>query len=205
MLHGPEGAAVTRVFGLTGGIASGKSTVGRVFARRGVPVLDADQIARDIVKKGSPALAELAEAFGPDVLDANGELDRRALAAVAFRDEASRRTLNAITHPKIAMETRRRIDELHDPWVCYEAALLVENGLADAFRPLVVVAAKEPLQIRRVMARDGATEDEARARIRAQMPVETKVARADHVIWNEGSEEDLVREAERVLALIRDE
>ncbi len=194
---------MTRVFGLTGGIASGKSTVGRVFARLGVPVLDADQIARDIVVPGTPGLAAIVEAFGDRILDPGGALDRKALAAIVFGDDAARRRLDAITHPRIAAETARRIAELREPWACYEAALLVESGLADAFRPLVVVASTEPLQVRRVMARDGATEDEALARIRAQMPVESKVAVADHVIWNEDSEEALVREAERVLSLIR--
>src|SRR5580658_10202629 len=131
--------ACMRVFGLTGGIASGKSTVAARFAARGVPVLDADAFAREVVAIGTEGLAEVVAAFGAGVLFPDGSLDRKALAAIVFADETSRRRLQAITHPRIAALTATRTAELagREPLACYEAALLVENGLADAFRPLV--------------------------------------------------------------------
>lgn len=190
------------VFGLTGGIASGKSTVGKRFAARKVPVLDADQIARQVVEPGTPGLAAIVEAFGSGVLLPSGELDRKALAAKVFSDPSLRSTLNAITHPRIAAATHEgiaRLSEAGEALVCYEAALLVENGLADAFRPLIVVATAADEQVRRTRERDGATEEEARARVAAQMPLAEKVRQADLVIHNEGSLVDLLRKADEVL------
>lgn len=193
------------VFGLTGGIASGKSTVGRRFAARGVPVLDADLIARDVVAPGSEGLAAVLAAFGDALLMPSGELDRKALAAVVFADPARRAELNGILHPRIAAATQRSIALLSDqgaPLICYEAALLVENRVADLFRPLVVVAAPEGEQVRRACARDGATEEESRARIAAQMPLADKIKQADFVITNDGPLDALVRRADEVLDAI---
>ncbi|MDW8251084.1 MAG: dephospho-CoA kinase, partial [Myxococcales bacterium] len=190
------------VFGLTGGIASGKSTVGRRFAQRGVPVLDADQIAREIVEPGTPGLAALVKAFGPGILLPSGELDRKALAARVFHDPSQRAILNAITHPRIRAATYEAVARLADqgePLVCYEAALLIENGLAEAFRPLIVVATSEAEQLRRTQERDGATEEEARARVASQMPLAEKIRQADWVIPNEGTLEELLRRADEVL------
>lgn len=196
---------MSTLFGLTGGIASGKSSVGRRFASRGVAVIDADRVAREVVRPGTPGLAAVVDAFGPSVLTADGELDRKALAALVFTDPQRRQTLNAITHPLIAAATRQAAAEhaaQGHPLVCYEAALLVENGLADAFRPLVVVAADEASQITRAMARDGAVEHEVRARIAAQMPLATKIAAADVVIRNDGSADDLEARADEALARV---
>lgn len=193
-------------FGLTGGIASGKSSVARRFRDRGVPVVDADQVARDVVAPGTDGLAAVVDAFGESVLASDGSLDRKRLAAVAFGDDAARRRLNAILHPRIAARTAQLGAELAAsgaPLACYEAALLVENGVADAFRPLVLVAAPEREQIIRAMARDAMTEDEARARIRAQMPIDAKRKVADHVIENDGDRAHLERQADEVLAAIR--
>lgn len=193
-------------FGLTGGIASGKSSVARRFRERGVPVVDADRVARDVVAPGSEGLSAVVEAFGDEVLAPDGSLDRKKLAAVAFGDEAARRRLNAILHPRIAARTAQLGAELAAggaPLACYEAALLVENGVADAFRPLVLVAAPEQEQIRRAMARDAMTEAEATARLRAQMPLDAKRKVADHVIENDGDLAHLERRADEVLAAIR--
>lgn len=195
------------LFGLTGGIASGKSSVGRRLAARGLPVIDADLVAREVVGKGSEGLAAVVEAFGPGVLAADGSLDRKSLATVVFGDEAARKRLERILHPRISVRTMQRASELGaagEPLACYEAALLVENGLADAFRPLVVVAAPEGVQVARAAARDAAGEDEVRARIRAQMPLEAKIAVADHVIRNDGSLADLEARTDQVLAAICD-
>jgi dephospho-CoA kinase len=118
--------------GLTGGIASGKSTVARAFAALGVPVIDADQLAREVVERGSEGLAEIVRSFGTGVLQADGSLDRKALARIVFADAARRNELNAITHPRIArlaQERSQAIEATGAPYVLYEAALIVENGM----------------------------------------------------------------------------
>ncbi len=193
------------LFGLTGGIASGKSTVAKRFRERGLVVIDADQVARDVVAKGTEGLAEIVAAFGPEVLDEEGSLDRKKLASIAFADESKRKELEAITHPRISMESMRRAQQARaqgHPLACYEAALLVERGLADAFRPLVVVSASEKIQVERAMKRDGASEEEIRARIRAQLPMERKVEAADYVIENEAGLDALIARADEVLDTI---
>ncbi|MFT3770054.1 MAG: dephospho-CoA kinase [Minicystis sp.] len=195
-----------RVFGLTGGLASGKSTVAARFRARGLPVIDADQLAREVVEKGTPGLAAVVEAFGEDVLSPDGSLDRARVAAIVFNDRDKRRALNAIVHPRIAAASAERIAALAaagETLACYEAALLVENGIADAFRPLVVVAVPEAVQVARAMARDAATEEQARARIAAQHPLAAKVAAADYVIENGGTREETERRADEVLDEIR--
>jgi dephospho-CoA kinase len=197
-----------RVFGLTGGLASGKSLVAARFRARGLPVIDADLLARDVVAPGTEGLAEVAAAFGAGVLAPDGALDRAALAAVVFGDEAQRKKLNAILHPRIGalgMERAAEIAARGEPLACYEAALLVENGLADAFRPLVVVAVPDDVQVARAMKRDNCTEAEARARLAAQLPLADKVAVADYVIENTGSREETERRADEVLDAIRAE
>lgn len=190
------------VFGLTGGIASGKTTVASLFREWGVPVVDADAVAREVVLPGSPALAEIARAFGPEVIGEDGALDRKALAKRAFATPEGRRALGAITHPRIAARSQEhfaRLTAAGEPLVAYDAALLVENGLADAFRPLVVVAAPEALQRERAAARDGEDEAAVAARIAAQMPLADKVAVADFVIQNDASREALAARARDVL------
>jgi dephospho-CoA kinase len=195
------------LFGLTGGIASGKSTVGRRLRARGVPVIDADQLAREAVAPGTPGLEAVVAAFGSGVLAADGALDRKRLADQVFGDDAKRQTLNGIVHPIVTMLTFARAAALRDaghPLACYEAALIVENGVADAFRPLVVVAAPEDVQVARACARDSALEADVRARLRAQMPLAEKVKVADFVIENAGSLADLERRADEVLRAICD-
>jgi dephospho-CoA kinase len=190
------------LFGLTGGIASGKSTVGARFRARGVPVIDADLLAREVVAKGTSGLAALVAAFGHHVIDKAGELDRAAVASIVFSNDAARARLNAITHPRIAALTLQRSTELAakgEPLACYEAALLVENGMADAFRPLVVVSAPRAAQIARAMKRDGATEEAVRKRLAAQMPLATKIQSADIVVENSGSLETLLQRADQAL------
>ena len=194
------------VFGLTGGIASGKSAVAARIRAAGVPVIDADQLSRDAVAVGSDGLRAIELAFGTDVLQADGALDRKKLAAVVFGNDERRRTLNAIVHPivgRLSLEATEAYRSAGAALVCYEAPLLVENRMADAFRPLVVVSAPEDVQVARAMRRDGATREDALARIRAQLPLADKVAAADHVIENTGTLEDLHRRTDEVLAAIR--
>lgn len=191
------------VFGLTGGIASGKSAVAKIFRDEGVPVIDADEIAREVVAPGTPGLAAVVDAFGPRALAADGTLDRKAVAAIVFEDADARAKLNAILHPAIAAASAARFAELGDVLACYDAALLVERGLAEAFRPLVVVAAPRALQRSRLLARDQLSPEEADARLAAQAPVEAKIAAADVVIHNDGDLATLAVRAREALAEVR--
>lgn len=184
--------AVLHLFGLTGGIASGKSTVAARFRSRGLPIIDADALAREVVAPGTAGAAAVGATFGAQFLDASGAVDRKALGRLVFSDPEARRRLNAITHPRIADLVRDRAGALGDagePLACYEAALIVENGTQDLFRPLVVVACPTDVQVARLRARDGLSEGEARARVLAQKPLAEKVAVADHVIDTAGSRE----------------
>jgi dephospho-CoA kinase len=193
------------IFGLTGGIASGKSTVAARLRAHGVAVIDADELAREVVEPGTEGLRAVVEAFGEGILDASGALDRKALARIVFADPEARRRLNAITHPRIGQRTAALAQELArtgEPLGCYEAALLVENGLVDMFRPLVVVSCPEQVQIERIRARDGASRDEAVARIAAQKPLAEKVAVADFVIDTDGPMERSWERTDEVLRAI---
>lgn len=178
----------TAVVGLTGGIASGKSTVAARFRARGARVIDADLLAREAVAPGEPALAAIARTFGAEYLDASGALDRAKLGAHVFADPAALAKLNAITHPAILARVGRELATAHReglPWVVYEAALILENKLAPGLQ-LVVVLADPEVQVQRLMARSGLPETEARQRIAAQTDNATRRAAADHVIENHG-------------------
>lgn len=193
------------LFGLTGGIASGKSAVAARLRERGVPVIDADRLAREAVGPGTAALGAIVAHFGQEVLSADGTLDRKRLAATVFGDEEKRKALNAIVHPQVTKLTLGEASRLRDEGhalACYEAALIVENGVADTFRPLIVVAAPEEVQVARATARDDATVEEVRARMRAQTPLAEKVAAADFVIDNAGSIDELNRRTDDVLRAI---
>jgi len=190
-----------RVIGLTGGIASGKSTAARTLAELGARVVDADAIAREIVAPGQPALAEIVRAFGREMLLPDGTLDRKRLGAVIFADADKRRALNAITHPRIAMETQARLGRLREegvPVAVYEAALLVENRVHEALDGLIVVVCDEAAQLARLMGRDGYSEADARARIAAQAPVAEKVKAATWVVDTSGPLTDTKRQLARV-------
>ncbi len=192
------------VFGLTGGIASGKSAVAARFRERGVPIVDADALAREVVAPGSEALAAIASAFGPELIAADGSLDRKKLAAEVFGDDGNVKVkkLNAIMHPRIGLLGAQKTAELAargEPLACYEAALLVENGLAEAFRPLVVVAAPLEVQVARARTRDGADEAAVRARIAAQLPLAEKTRAADVVVQNDGTLVELRARADDAL------
>jgi dephospho-CoA kinase len=185
------------LIGLTGGIASGKSTVAQQLAKLGVIVIDADALARDVVAKDSDGLRELVNAFGSGLLTADGTLDRGRLGELVFRDADARKRVNAITHPRIAQLSAERIAQAQNavtPYVVYEAPLLVETGAHRGMSALIVVGAASELQVTRVMARDGLTEDAARARLAAQLPLETKVAAADYVIHNDTDRQAMIEQ-----------
>ncbi len=189
------------VIGLTGGIAAGKSSVARMLAELGAPVLDADQLAREVTRPGSAALRAIVESFGAEVLTAAGELDRAALGRRVFTDPEARRRLEAITHPAIVAEGERRIAELGAAGqraVVYEAALLCETGRHRELDRLIVVTAEDATRVSRLMARSALSRVEAEARLRAQLPQEQKAALADYLIDNSGSLEQTRVQVERV-------
>jgi dephospho-CoA kinase len=191
---------------LTGGIGTGKSYVARRFEEAGVPVVDADRVARDVVEPGTSALAAIVRRFGPHVANDDGTLSRPRLASIVFSDAAARRDLEAIVHP----EVRREIDTFFaqlPPGVLFAVAdipLLFETGRAQDFDLVVVAACPPEMQVARVMARDGATQEAARRRIAAQLPIEQKVERADLVIDTSGTFADTDRAVDDVLARLRE-
>jgi len=191
-----------RLVGLTGGIGTGKSTVARTIRDLGVPVIDADLLARQVVEPGQPAHAEIVAAW-PDVVDRRGGIDRKKLAERIFADPASRARLEAITHPRITERALEQADQFRRqglPLAFLEAALLVESGLHRRLDGLVVVVASEEQQVSRVMARAGCSRAQVLARVRAQLPLEEKRRAATDVIDNSGDEAATQRQ---VQALVR--
>ena len=195
--------------GLTGGIATGKSTVSAMFTHLGARVTDADQLARDVVAPGQAAHAAVVAAFGPEVVQADGYLDRKRLGAVVFADAEKRKRLEAITHPAIRTRWDRILrvyeEEEFAGIVFWDAALLYETGGARLMEKRVVVAADPATQLARLVARDRCTEDEARARIASQMPVAEKAKLADYVVDNSGTRAETERQVREVYrALLAD-
>lgn len=189
------------VAGLTGGIASGKSSVASMFGELGAAVISADEIAREIVEPGMPAAQDIRTSFGDDVFLPDGTLDRRRLGAIVFRDEAKRRLLERITHPRIRETMRRRIDEAAAAGlpVIAEIPLLFESEASMALVDVVIVVYVSPdVQLSRLMARDGLSEADARARMDAQLPMAEKVMRADYVIDNVGDPERTRQQVVRI-------
>lgn len=175
--------------GLTGGIASGKSLVADAFARLGVPVVDADVLAREVVAPGSDGLAAVVDAFGPEVLDADGRLDRRQLRARIFADDAARTRLEQILHPRIRTAMDARLDaheQAGAEWALAVIPLLVETGQQARFDRILVVDAPTSVQLARLQARDGASEAEARAILDRQVGREERLRHAHDVIVNDG-------------------
>ena len=173
--------------GLTGGIASGKSTVADMLARLGAVVIDTGIIAREVVAPGSPALAEIRHVFGDGLIDASGGLDRRAMRQRIFADEAARRSLESILHPRIRAEALRQSAEGGGPYQVIVVPLLTGSELAAAMDRILVVDCDEATQIRRLLKRDTETEDQARAILAAQASREDRLAIADDVVGNDGS------------------
>jgi dephospho-CoA kinase len=193
---------------LTGGIASGKSAVAAAFGRRGVPIVDTDQLAREVVEPGRPALAAVVAEFGAGILGPDGRLDRRRLRAVVFADEGRRRQLEAILHPAIRAATAAAVAAVTAPYVVVAIPLLVESGQKQAYDRVLVVDCPPETQLARLVERDGETPAGARAILAAQAGREARLAAADDVLENTGSLADLVaavgRLHERYRALAAD-
>ena len=185
------------VIGLTGNIATGKSAVARMLATLGAFVIDADQVAREVVEPGEPGLAEIVEAFGAEVLDATGRLDRRRLKAIVFADAALRRQLEHILHPRIRARIEAHIAAVTTPYCLLGIPLLAEGG-GGQYDRVLVVDCSEDTQRARVRLRDDLTDDEVTAIMRSQASRDARLGIADDVIVNDGSRDDLL---ERVDAL----
>ena len=195
--------------GLTGSIATGKSTVSRMFAHLGARVIDADLLAREVVMPGQPAYVKIVGEFGPGVVQEDGSLDRKALGAIVFADPARRKRLEEITHPAIGARQQRILSDLHEEAfegvVIWDAALLYESGGAANMDRVVVVSTDSETERRRLMERDGMSEADARARITSQMPIADKAKLAHHVIDNSGPRAETERQVRAVYgALLAD-
>jgi len=193
---------------LTGGIATGKSHCAARFTALGVPLIDADQLARDVVQPGSPALAAIGALFGPHVIDVSGALDRQAIARVVFADAEARRDLEAIIHPHVYAAIERWFDGLSAPFGIADIPLLFETNRAADFDAVVVAACPSEQQLNRLRQR-GLSDTDARHRLASQLPIEDKVSRADFVIDTSGSieqtDEQVVEVWERLRARTRQE
>lgn len=188
------------IIGLTGGIGSGKSAVSKCFEQLGIAVIDADVAARVVVEPGTPGLTQIAAHFGPGVIDANGALDRAALRRIVFEDAAERRWLESVLHPLIGEEIRRGLREAASPYAILVSPLLLEAKQDVLAHRVLVVDVSEETQVARTMQRDNNSGEQVRAIIAAQIGRAERLARADDVIENNGSLEDL---EPRVLALHR--
>lgn len=194
------------VIGLTGGIACGKSTVSAMLEARGVPVVDADLVARDVVAPGSEGAEALRARFGEAVLQADGAVDRKALAQKVFHDDEARAALNAIVHPRIAEESARRLAALGaegHPVAVYDAALLVETGSYRAMEALVVVTCSPEVQRARLIARNGGDAADADARVAAQLPLAEKERVATWVLRNDGGLDALAAQVDGLVEDLR--
>ncbi|NLV17087.1 MAG: dephospho-CoA kinase [Syntrophomonadaceae bacterium] len=186
------------VIGLTGCIASGKSTVSKMLKQKGIPVIDADQIAREIVEPGEPAYQDIVNEFGPRVVDADGQLNRKYLGDIIFSDPEMREKLNSFTHPRVQKKFEHHMQQLSpdDRIVIWDVPLLFETNMYKEVDEVWVVWVDERLQVERLMQRDGLTQPQAKLRAASQMPMVEKMKRADRLIDNRGS----IEETEAIVA-----
>ncbi len=194
------------VVGLTGGIASGKSTVSRFLREAGIPVICADELARKAVEQGSPGLEEIRRVFGDEVLDTDGNLDRKAVGKIVFNDEAKRKALESVIHPQVAKEERRILAELEGQGnliAVVDVPLLYETGWQSHFDLVVVVYVPRNTQEERLTDRDRISREEAAARIGAQMPIQEKKEMADRIVDNTGDLAHTYAQVQRLLEELR--
>jgi dephospho-CoA kinase len=195
--------------GLTGGIATGKSTVSALLRQLGCEIIDADLLAREVVEPGQPAWTTIVAEFGQDVLTGDGTLDRKKLGAIVFADPERRRRLEAITHPAIRERFQARLDELAEKGftgiVIFDAAVMIESGNYKNMDRLVVVVTDEPTQMSRLQGRDGTDDAEGRRKIASQMPLSEKAKLADYVIDNSGDRHETAEQVRRVFAALMSE
>ena len=195
--------------GLTGGIATGKSTVSALLRQLGCEIIDADLLAREVVEPGRPAWTTIVAEFGQDVVTGDGALDRKKLGALVFANPERRRRLEAITHPAIRERFQARLDELAEHGftgiVVFDAAVMIESGNYKNMDRLVVVVTDEPTQMSRLQGRDGTDDAEGRRKIASQMPLSEKAKLADYVIDNSGDRHETAEQVRRVFAALMSE
>lgn len=196
---------MTRIIGITGGIGSGKSTLALCFSVHNIPVIDADEISRFALTPASECFADVVGLFGPEALKPEGTLDRAFISAKVFSDNGTREALNAIVHPFVIREMLRRTEACEAPYAVWDVPLLFESGV-DAFCACTVaVLCDEKIRIARAAQRDGSDEEQIRARIRAQIPDETREKLATYTIRNEGTIAAFREEADALIEQIREE
>jgi len=195
------------IVGLTGGVASGKSTVSKVFKEEGACLIDADRIARELLQPHTPAWHELRSVFGEEILQPDGSINRKKLSALVFSDPEKRVVLNRLLHPRISEETRRQVAEIRrrdkGAVVVIDAALLVETGSYREVDRLIVVQSSEARQIERLEKRDGMSREEAERIVAAQLPLDAKVKVADIVFSNEETIDETRRKARELFQELR--
>jgi dephospho-CoA kinase len=190
------------IIGLTGSIATGKSTVANMLKDYGLPIVDADEVARQVVEPGSETLAKIAEAFGVEVIKEDGTMDREKVGAIIFHQPEKRQVLNSIIHPAIRSEMLRQRDEYVANGaanVVMDIPLLFESKLQHFVEKILVVSVQEETQLARLMERNGFSEEEARVRISTQLPISVKVAGADAVVYNDGTIESSKEQLDVIL------
>lgn len=191
-----------KIIGLTGNIASGKTEVAKIFEELGAKIIDADEIAREVVEPGQAAWQEIVQEFGSDILNSDGSINRKKLGGIIFNEDRKREQLNRITHPRIMAKIKETIDSYKKEnvkLVIVEAALIVERGgLLKLIDELIVVSADAETQIKRIMTRDGLRRDEALSRIESQMPISEKTKHATYIIDNSESLEETRKRVEEV-------
>jgi dephospho-CoA kinase len=193
---------MTMIIGLTGGIASGKSTVSEMLKKRGIPVIDADLIAREVVEVGKKAYTEIVNAFGKEILNEDLTINRARLGSIVFQNEDKREKLNSIVHPEVRLEMKRRQEQLISEGakaVVLDIPLLFESNLKHLVDKVIVVYTEEKNQLERLMKRNNFSKEEALSRINAQMPLKEKVKFADAVINNDGTLEKTEQQLENIL------
>lgn len=191
-------------FGITGGIACGKSAVTSILRKNGATIIDADEISRSLVEPGQPLLKKIVHRFGADILREDGSLNRRKLGALVWNDPKQREALGKIMHPFIRKATADAFDKakLTSHWVGYDAALLIEGGEWKKYKPVVVVAASPETQLKRLMERNKLTAEEAKLRIDSQMPTMEKIKYADIIVWNDGTLRELEEQVGGILEYV---
>ncbi|WP_129691831.1 dephospho-CoA kinase [Gottfriedia acidiceleris] len=191
-----------KIFGLTGSIASGKSTVSNFLKELNVPIVDADVIAKEVVEIGQPAYKKIVEAFGSEILLDSGEINRPFLGSIIFNNKEKRLQLNEIVHPEVRREMKEQADRYikqGEPLVILDIPLLYEGNSIELVEKVIVVTVSEENQLKRLMNRNGLTKEDALLRIASQIPVKEKAARADYVINNNGDFEDTKRQVKDLL------
>ncbi|MFN8792128.1 MAG: dephospho-CoA kinase [Bdellovibrionales bacterium] len=193
--------------GLTGGLGTGKSTVSRLLLRHGIPVIDADAIARQVLELHGPAYGPVVQNFGPEILQSNNVIDRKRLAEKVFGRPAELEKLERIVHPFVQAEVKRQrqwLEDQHAPGAVYDVPLLFEKGLEKQFDAIIVVTAQEPQQIERVKARNSWTDEEIQKRLRSQIALNDKVAQADFLVQNDADLPTLEKKVATLVEMLND-